>query len=206
MKTLEQLDKEYAEKRAELVQEHAIAASLPLTPGHVSGAARKNPYVGYEVDTLAEAIALADKFTWAPYVHCKGQYVHVCPDALLEDRERAGLEFCHEITDGTPFTDAQKGEGYSTFELIFWVASGDKYLRVSVRVKQPPHQWMPYCQFNDYDNVRRTPVRKVYRHIPGANTIHWGTGAANCIHQTSVWGDEGQFRAALTTLPGFEEN
>lgn len=203
MKTLEELDKEYAEKKAELIIEHEIAAQLPVQPKFISGAKRRNPYVCYEAQTMREAVALADKFVKATYVNAKGTYRHVCPESLIRSEYNESLKFCHEIVDGTPFIEAQSANWGSEFSLVFWVEQGDKFLRISIRVKRYPFQWMPHCVWAG-SNHDVKPVRKHFPNVPGATTINfsWSDDQARVCY---VWGDDSQFRAALTTLPEFQD-
>jgi hypothetical protein len=205
MKTLEQLDKEYAQKRKDLEGEHRVAAALPVPPYTVNFGSKRNPWVSYEVKTLKEAVALADLFPdKLAYVSATSIYRHIQPEDLIEERYREVANYsAEEIADGTPYIDATTAEGYRKFEMVFFVRMGEQILKVAIRIDQPPHQWVPYCVFNPNDNVRRTPLRKHYPTVPGATCVHWGTGAGNAIHASYIWGCDGDFRSALTTLPEF---
>jgi len=206
MKTLEELDKEYQQKRAELESEYAIAAMLPATPDYVSGPGRRDPYVTYKVGTLKEAVALMEKFERIPYVHLKAQFTHVRPEELIDarERERESPKFCHEIPEGTPFLEAQSSSWGASTKLVFWVRAGEKYCHVSIKVEPAVFQWLPHCVFNEYDHVRRAPIRRCYPTVPRATTIQWG-GEGEGARATYVWGCDADFYRALTTLPEFQE-
>lgn len=203
MKTLEELDKEYAEKRAKLLQEHEIASNLPLVPATVC-AFNDHAYASYEADTLKEAVALAERFpAKLPYVNCKGEYRHIRPESLIKDREPDDWSSYAEISDGTPYVEASSGEGYTTFKLTFWVTAGERIMQVSIEVKRPPGQWVPRCIYNHYDWQRARPLRKHYPNVPGATTVGWAWGDTSA-RVTYVWGCDADFAAALTTLPEFQ--
>lgn len=205
MKSLEDLDKEYAEKRAELVGGHEVAATLPVVPYMVNFGHKRNPWVSYEVDTLKEAVALADKFPdKLAYVNAKATFRHICPEELIEQRYRDDPKYTAvEIVDGVPFIEADSGEGYRSFALLLFVRRGEQILRITIKVSHPPYEWMPRCIFSDYDNVRRTAQRKHYPNVPGARLVQW-SGGGNSVRASYIWGCDDDMRAALTTLPEFK--
>lgn len=202
MQTLEELDKEYREKRAALIRKKEIAATLPVEPWMVHFANKRNPWVTYRVDTLVDAVALSDQFTdKITYVSAKAMFRHVCPEELIEERYRLDPNYrAVEVADGTPYLWAGSSDSFRAMKLIFFVRRDAQIVRVCVDIACPPHSWLPRCICNSYDNVHRRVLQKVYPNVPGATVVRM-SASGNATECYIVWGCDHDFRDALATLP-----
>lgn len=148
MKTLEDLDREYAAKRDEILRRDAILAQLPEgipTPRWVHFADQAEPWVSYETETLDEALAILDAYGALHLCECRRDgCVTVKPPHLHEPRyAQAKLDWqvdqCVELRQSS-------GRGFASYEVS--VHAVEPAVKVVVNIKSFPWHLRSYISCN----------------------------------------------------------
>lgn len=134
MKTIEELDAEYAQKRAELEAQQKLAKCLPLVPSAVHNF-KPCPWVIYKAETIDEVRAIAEAFPPAIYIDAReAGCLSIQPEGLHSKRDAEGKlrwsvpnAYCIEQSVGVGFFSAC---------LSFWTKvqtdEGEQVIRVKI--------------------------------------------------------------------------
>lgn len=196
---IEKLKAEQAKALAEAEERNAIAATMPVPPKSVMVFNWKNscPWVSYEVDTLKQAVELADTFKWVPYAYAKKGCAVVRPEALLgEYADYVALEF-----EGVPILKlATVNCNIFNSELEFFTVVADRLLCIHIGIKQHPDRISvskryPHAGGHSYDYV------KTYPRLHEDKQIVWAA-SEDSASASYLWGNEESYRAALRDILG----
>jgi hypothetical protein len=129
MKTIQELEQEFAEKKAALERELDFATQLPVAPKRVLEF-KPAPWALYGAKTLAEAIALAKQFPPALGITARRDgCLSVQPDGLHGKYEGKALAWA---VDNAYCLEYSCGVGFSSACLSFWTKVGDTVFRVKI--------------------------------------------------------------------------
>jgi hypothetical protein len=134
---LADLAKKYEEDRATLQAESELAAVLPAIPKSIHFANKPEPWISYEVATLADALGLIKQFPAPLNVSgVEDGCFDVKPVGYHEERyEKKAPRWI--VNDCIQIAQHEYGQGhYHDMTVIFWYALGAKCIRVCITVKQ----------------------------------------------------------------------
>lgn len=202
MDTVEELQAKQAEEMRELVMAHELAWAAPVPTKRVMFALKAQPWLIYEVTTLAEAVALARKFPWAPYVYARASCTHIQPLPHLSKNEGEWKSFLSN-DDGAPYLELQNIDNHiHTAELeCFTPTLHGKIAKVCIKIARPP-AYISIEVFHDSHKYSRgtKDVRKTYPSLHEDKLVKWGHATGKDARATYIWFSGGGFNAAMDCL------
>lgn len=140
MKTLDELKAEQAKQIAELERQHQVANACPFPPRQVTivNATERAPWVGYQTETLAQALEMFAAFDVIPSEHFRGTFSVIMPRECMTKREARDYAENPRAESSGPYACWLDVSHYAhansdAAELTFYAQTGAGPVRVSIK-------------------------------------------------------------------------